>query len=99
MEKAIFVPSLLQFILGCKVCMISTLFSYFYLQHLAYTELPIGSLFHTMLNMLNLFFTKESLSEDCSDSGVETCNTPQGDDGFFFLEFLIKFYSGNEVIF
>ena len=36
-----------------------------------------------MLNMLNLFFTKESSSEDRSDSGLETCNIPQGDDSFF----------------
>ena len=33
--------------------------------------------------MLNLFFTKESLSEDHSDSGVETCNNSQGNDDFF----------------
>ena len=39
-----------------------------------------------MLNMLNLFFTKESLSEDRSDSGVETCINSQGNDDFF-LEF------------
>ena len=51
-----------------------------------------------MLNMLNLFFNKESSPEDHCDSGFETCTIPQGDDGFF-LEFLIKFYSGNEVIF
>ena len=44
---------------------------------------------HTMLNMLNLFFTKESLSEGCGDSGFETCDILTGDDGFFFLEFLI----------
>ena len=49
-----------------------------------------------MLNMLNLFFTKESLSEDRSDSGVETCNNSQGNDDFF-QNFSIKFYSGNEV--
>ena len=49
-----------------------------------------------MLNMLNLFFTKESLSEDHSDSGVETCNNSQGNDDFF-QNFSIKFYSGNEV--
>ena len=41
---------------------------------------------------------KDSSSEDRSDSGFETCTIPQGDDGFF-LEFLIKFYSGNEAIF
>ena len=46
--------------------------------------------------MLNLFFTKESLSEDRSDSGVETCNNSQGNDDFF-QNFSIKFYSGNEV--
>ena len=51
-----------------------------------------------MLNMLNLFFNKESSSEDRSDSGFETCPICQGDDGFF-LEFSIKFYAGNEVIF
>ena len=51
-----------------------------------------------MLNMLNLFFNQESSPEDHCDSGFETCTIPQGDDGFF-LEFLIKFYSGNEVIF
>ena len=51
-----------------------------------------------MLNMLNLFFNKESLSEDRSDSGFEAYTIPQGDDGFF-LEFLIIFYSGNKVIF
>ena len=51
-----------------------------------------------MLNMLNLFFNKESSSEDPSDSGFETCTISQGDDGFF-LEFSIKFYAGNEVIF
>lgn len=41
---------------------------------------------------------KESSSEDRSDSGFETYIIPQGDDGFF-LEFSIKFCSGNEVIF
>ena len=40
-----------------------------------------------MLNMLNLFFNKESSSEDRSDSGFETCTTPQGDDGFFLRIF------------
>ena len=98
MEKAIFVLSLLQSILECKVCMISTLISYFYLLDQAHTEPVIGTLFHTMLNMLNLFFNKESLSEDRSDSGFEAYTIPQGDDGFF-LEFLIIFYSGNKVIF
>ena len=44
-----------------------------------------------MLNILNFFFTKESSSEDCSDSGFETRDIPKGDDGFF-LEFLMKFY-------
>ena len=39
--------------------------------------------FHTMLNVLNLFFTKESSSEDCSDSSFETCDNPEGDDSFF----------------
>ena len=43
-----------------------------------------------------VFFTKESLSEDRSDSGVETCNNSQGNDDFF-QNFSIKFYSGNEV--
>ena len=42
-----------------------------------------------MLNMLNFFFTKESLSEGCGDSGFETFDILTGDDGFFFLEFLI----------
>ena len=51
-----------------------------------------------MLNMLNLFFNKESSSEDRSDSGFETYTIPHGDDGFF-LEFSIIFYSGNKVIF
>ena len=37
-----------------------------------------------MLNILNFFFTKESSSEDCSDSGFETLrDIPKGDDGFF----------------
>ena len=58
----------------------------------------IGTLFHTMLNMFNLFFNKESSSEDRSDSGFDTYTAPQGDDGFF-LEFSINFYSGNKVIF
>ena len=52
-----------------------------------------------MLNMLNLFFTKESSSEDHTDSGFETLDIPEGDDGFFFLEFSIKFHSENEFIF
>ena len=51
-----------------------------------------------MLNMLNLFFNKESSPEDRSDSNFETCTIPQGDDSFF-LEFSIKSYAGNEVIF
>ena len=51
-----------------------------------------------MLNMVNLFFNKDTSSEDRSDSGFETCTIPQGDDGFF-LEFLVNFYSGNKVIF
>ena len=58
------------------------------------TEPAIGTLFYTMLNMLNLFFTKESLSEDHSDSGVETCNNSQGNDDFL-QNFSFKFYSGN----
>ena len=82
MEKAVFVLSL-KFILECKVCMICMFISYFYLKHLAYTEPAIGTLFHTMLNMLNLFFNKESSPEDHCDSGFETCTIPQGDDGFF----------------
>ena len=42
-----------------------------------------------MLNMLNLFFTKEP------DSGLETRNSPTGDEGFLleFLIFLLKKYS------
>ena len=44
-----------------------------------------------MLIMLNLFFNKESSSEDRSDSGFETCTTPQGDDGFFFKNFWLNF--------
>ena len=42
-----------------------------------------------MLNILNLFFTKEP------DSGVETRNFPSGDDDFLleFLIFLLKKYS------
>lgn len=71
-------------------------FSFFPLETSTYTEPAIGTLFYTMLNMLNLFFTKESLSEDHSDSGVETCNNSQGNDDFF-QNFSIKFYSGNEV--
>ena len=47
-----------------------------------------------MLNMLNLFFNKESSSEDRSDSGFETCTISQGDYGLF-LEFSIKFYAGH----
>ena len=85
MEKAIFLLSLLQFILECKVCMISTFISYFYFQHLAHTKPAVETLFHTMLNMLNLFFTKESSSEDHTDSGFETLDIPEGDDGFFFF--------------
>ena len=53
--------------------------------HIYFIFLPLGTLFHTMLNMLNLFFTKESSSEDRSDSGFETRNIAQGDDSFFFL--------------
>ena len=82
MEKAIFVLSL-QFILEFKVCVISTFISYFYLQHLIYTEPVIGTLFHSMLNMLNLFFNKESSPEDRRDSNFETWTIPQGDDSFF----------------
>ena len=33
--------------------------------------------------MLNLFFTKESSSEDRSDSSFETYDIPEGDDSFF----------------
>ena len=42
-----------------------------------------------MLNIFNLFFTKEP------DSGVERRNFPAGDDGFLleFLIFLLKKYS------
>ena len=47
----------------------------------------MGTLFHTILNVVNLFFTKESSSEDRSDSGFETCSIPQGDDSFFFIIF------------
>ena len=64
--------------------MISTFIWYFYHQHLADTEPAIGTLFHTMLNMVNLFFTKEFSSEDYSDSRFEIWNIPQGDDVFFF---------------
>ena len=71
--------------------MISTFISYFYFQHLAHTKPAEETLFHTMLNMLNLFFTKESSSEDRSDSGFETCNIPQGDDSFFFYNFWLNF--------
>ena len=45
----------------------------------------MGTLFHTILNVVNLFFTKEFSSEDCSDSRFEIWNIPQGDDVFFFF--------------
>ena len=56
----------------------------FYHLHLADTEPAIGTLFHTILNVVNLFFTKEFSSEHCSDSRFEIWNIPQGDDIFFF---------------
>ena len=63
--------------------------TYFYLQHVERMQLAIGTLSHSMLNMLNLFFTKEP------DSSLETQDFPTGDDGFLleFLIFLLKKYS------